>query len=602
MKTRQLGASLIEVLVVMVLLTVGILSLVRLFPGGFYVNKTTETATLAARLAKQELSRYANSSATLMDGVVPAVIVQDANSPTGYYIRADLGVTPDDLSPGAAAPGIDPYYLSDINKYRWIKGETVRIPPPSPLGPGVRGSVYMLTAGPAFDYPGIDFSGAVVDSIAVYGSPLIRRLQQVEDESTPILGGPSQYAIDYDDGAIAFYPATFQRTFQINYSYNDDDGQLQSVLSQPIVVPAAGYPVWQPIYVAGGRNVVPGTDVVSRRFTRVPFPPSFSSDPYEYALVPRTGSVADFATMGVMIFNPLGRDYVETGAYGSIPFSAKIDYNVLDWRIIRDDRPMPAVAPYSIRLSLKNVLAVGDMQDDNKVYGGLWRATGAPSADVLVYSLANGAEVPRDQYTVDYREGLVYFTNAYGAANASGNYRILYKARGGWGVQVQKAASSYRRASGHGANLGYAEFYLGGGSAGGVATRMYFPPMDAGRTITIRDVWYVSRNSITGTETVRHATNETYKINSSVSAFEPVGPGRLTWIDLRNNHDTVTDRAVAWALSEPVQPAQGVQGISFKARTVWSDGGQVTKTESGNVARVRWRKIDLDTFLTRSPY
>jgi hypothetical protein len=126
--------------------------------------------------------------------------------------------------------------------------------------------------------------------------------------------------------------------------------------------------------------------------------------------------------------------------------------------------------------------------------------------------------------------------------------------------------------------------------------------MDAGRTITIRDVWYVSRNSITGTETVRHATNETYKINSSVSAFEPVGPGRLTWIDLRNNHDTVTDRAVAWALSEPVQPAQGVQGISFKARTVWSDGGQVTKTDSGNVARVRWRKIDLDTFLTRSPY
>ncbi|MBM3496696.1 MAG: prepilin-type N-terminal cleavage/methylation domain-containing protein, partial [Armatimonadetes bacterium] len=156
-RTRETGFSLIEVLVVIVILTIGIFSVVRLFPTGFSINKQTESRTLAARLASQETNRFAATTAGLMDAILPTVVVANANSPTGYYIRVDLDTTPDDLStPASVAPGVDPHYVSGINRIRWIRGETVRIPNPSPLGGGLRGSVYVLSSGPVYDYPGID--------------------------------------------------------------------------------------------------------------------------------------------------------------------------------------------------------------------------------------------------------------------------------------------------------------------------------------------------------------------------------------------------------------------------------------------------------------
>ena len=73
MKPRQLGTSLIEVLIVIVLLLIGIFSVIRLFPPGFLAARHSETATLASRLAKQEMDRYTNAAANLMDAVVPVV-------------------------------------------------------------------------------------------------------------------------------------------------------------------------------------------------------------------------------------------------------------------------------------------------------------------------------------------------------------------------------------------------------------------------------------------------------------------------------------------------------------------------------------------------
>lgn len=43
---RNNGISLIEVLVVIVVLLVGIMSVVRLFPPGFLINRRTEATTL----------------------------------------------------------------------------------------------------------------------------------------------------------------------------------------------------------------------------------------------------------------------------------------------------------------------------------------------------------------------------------------------------------------------------------------------------------------------------------------------------------------------------------------------------------------------------
>ncbi len=599
------GISLIEVLVVMVVLTIGILTVVRLFPVGFFVNKQTEARTLASRLASQELSRYSTAQATLMDAVLPTVIVQDPSSPTGYYIKVDLDTTPDDMStPSVVAPGIDPYYVSGINRIRWIRGETVRIPNPSPLGGGVRGSVYVLSSGPAFDYPGLDANNVPVDSIVVTGAPLRRSVQSSEDPNGPYLRNLWQYAIDYDDGLIAFYPAPYNRVYKITYSYHGPNGDISTVAAQQIGVPAGVYPVWQPIYAPGGRTIVPGSDTVSREFVRLPYPPAFSSDPYEYAVLPRTPQVAPYATVGVLIFNPRGRDYVERSAYGNVPLTAKIDYNVLDWHIIRDDRPLPGGPPYTVRLTLKNIKRVGEYESDQRKYTGIWRDPASPPVSVLIYNLSNGEEVPASEYTVNYKDGIVTFSDAYGDAyrmrNESPTFRFYYKAHGDWGVQIQKAAASYRMSRTNTSNLGYGEFYLGGGRYKGEPTRMYFSLMEAGKTINIREFWYYSLNTLTNTITLRRGTNETYRINADPLLFQSMGFGFLTWIDLLDNHNSPTDQAVGWALDQPVVVAQGVEGISFKVRVVWNGGATVTRTAGGsNVTTLRWRRNDLDTFLTR---
>ena len=603
---KERGISLIEVLVVIVVLTIGIFSVVRLFPAGFFINKQTEARTLAARLASQETNRYTATAGNLMDAVLPTVIVADPNSPTGYYIRVDLDTTPDDLSePRVVAPGIDPYYVSGINRIRWIRGETVPIPNPSPLGGGLRGSVHVLSSGPAYDYPGLDFNNVPVDSIVITGAPLIRRIQQSEDPTSPYLTSPAQYAIDYDSGMVAFYPTPYDRVFKISYSYHGPGGDIISIVAQQISVPAGSYPVWQSIYPPEDRDIVPGSETVSRQFRRIAFPPSFSADPYEYALMPKTANVADFATMGVIIFNPLGADYVERSALGRVPLTAKIDYNVLDWHIIREDRPLPGASPYTVRLTLKDIKRVGEYEADQRKYTGIWRDPAAPHVSVLIYNLSTGEEVPASEYSVNFREGVVTFSDAYGdmlrSRSETPTFRFFYKAHGDWGAQVQKAASAYRMSLNNTSNLAYGEYYLGGGAFGGNPTRMYFPMMEAGKTITIRELWYYSRNIVTGNVTLRRSSNETYRINSDPALFQGMGFGSLTWIDLLDNHSSATDTAVGWALDQPVEVAQGVRGISFKVRVVWNGGASVTRTGAGNVSTLRWRRNDLDTFLTRSP-
>src|SRR5262249_49992863 len=150
-------------------------------------------------------------------------------------------------------------------------------------------------------------------------------------------------------------------------------------------------------------------------------------------------------------------------------------------------RPMPASAPFNVRLTLKGIKALGETEQDQSSYPGLFRDSSIPpinQVDVLVYDLNTGARIPKVDaannvvYTVNYREGTVSFSDAFGSANASGNFRFYYKARGDWGLAIQKAASNYRRRvaaplNDHEANIDFGQYYLGNGILGS-PTRMYF--------------------------------------------------------------------------------------------------------------------------------
>jgi type II secretory pathway pseudopilin PulG len=601
LRKAEAGISLIEVLVVIVLLLVGVFSVIRLFPAGFTIGQRTEEATVAARLAKSALDYYAATAASLPDGI--AGVRWDAQS--NSYVIAD-DITPDDLSDSNVVPsGVDPYYVSNINIHRRILGETVRIPVPLPTQTG-SGSVYMLSSGPILAPPDPSNPGKYLN-INISGQPMIRRTQESTGSPAPFLRSPAEYAIDYDDAQIGFYPVGYPRRFELTFSYFDaDDGNLAKTPAAPQVIDVpAGYAGWFTIASPNNgqgepNDIVPDSDVCARAFVQLaPGDPWSTEDPYQYRFLSPSIPAGGFANIGVLAFNPNGRDYVEQTSGGARPLTAKIDYDVLDWRILRDERPMAVSTPARVRLSLKNIKKVGDIQDDQTVYPGLFRLGGAPTVDLLVYDVATGGLVDPSNYVVDYKEGIVHFTDAFAEANANGTFRFFYKAHGDWGVQVQKALANYRR--GYTARPSFGQFTLDTVTlVDGDHPRIYFTLSEAGKTVLIREMHYLSYDSTTGTTTVRRASNETYRINDQRSAFENRGGVLVTYVDLRDRHSSATDLAVGWPAPGLVQPVVGVQGLSFRARVIWQSGARVNETGGGNEVRTRYRKLEMNTVLTRT--
>jgi len=69
---------------------------------------------------------------------------------------------------------------------------------------------------------------------------------------------------------------------------------------------------------------------------------------------------------------------------------------------------------------------------------------------------------------------------------------------------------------------------------------------------------------------------------------------------LRDRHSSATDLAVGWPAPGLVQPVVGVQGLSFRARVIWQSGARVNETGGGNEVRTRYRKLEMNTVLTRT--
>lgn len=610
-RSTQAGVSLIEVLVVLVLLLIGILSVVQLFPPGFLINKEVAEVTSASALAKQEANRFTNASANLMDAIVP--LRWDTTSQAFVF---DQSVTPDDL--GEADPnayGIYAPYFSDANRFRRIKAESVRIPLPTTTTLG-RGSVYMLSSGPFMDVAW----GPTTPSLSVYGGALIRRpLPPAQPgEPKPYPGdflGPSSYAVDYDNLVIGVPPAPYPRRFVMTYSYYDANNQAQTVLSQafPSTVDfpsgdiPANYNDWIPLRLpAGARGLVYNSDTMARAFRQLTpngSPVAWSNDPYEfYVDSPTIGTSTLAANVGVLVFNPLGHDFTEYTNSGPVPLTARIDYDVMDWHIIREDRPLPATPPYQVSLTLQNIKKIGDIEPDQTTYQNLFTnvAPGGNVApfdqplDMLVFNTTTGQVIQPANYTVDYKTGTVTFNNAIGAANASATLRFFYRAHGDWALQIQKAAASYTPLTDAAPN--FSQYFVGGSNNVGVPTRLYFPLSEAGKTIVIREYWYRDNGG-----QVHRIANESFRVNSNRTLFETLALGGgnvpLTWIDIATP-DKHPD-AVAWDYTGAGYAATGVQGVSFRSRVLWRDGSTVTATGNGNDVRTRWRRVDLDTVLTR---
>lgn len=606
-------------MVVMVVLLIGIMSVIRIFPLGFTVNRRAEMSTRGASLVNQEMERYIENAPHLMDAIAPVVPVFN-QATQSYLFQIDTGVTPDDMGAASTTDYSVPwnYYFSDVNRIRRVLGERTRIPTPSRAANGNTGSYYVLSSGPFMD---VSWDG-LTRSLFVSSNPMYRRVRSVDARDRngqplpPYVPGWQDFCIDYgtgtNDAYIAFYPRTFDpanvpnpikhRQFLITYSYFDNVGKVQTVVDQVLDVPDVPaalpnmppvQPMWQPINPIG--PIVRGSEAVSRKFVEIAPGAAFSDDAYEYSVVsPRTpayniGNPDSFlgANIGVLCFNPRGHDVTEwTSAGGSQPLMARIDYDVMDWHIIHDDRPLPVSAPYTLYLSLRGLKNNGvvagnaDLEGDQTIYQGIYFGVKTPAPqdnpDVMVVNTVTGDIVNRQDYDVNYTQGTVTLHNNIGDTHPSITYRVYYKAHGDWALQAQKACSAYRQRSD--ANLGFAEYYLAG-------TQMRFPLCDLGKTISIREFWYSTAGN-----TARHITSETYRLRTDpFTAY--------AYLDITSQHPDAT----GWDTTTTGLAARGVTGSSFKTRVIWNYGTTVNQTPGGNVISTRWQKIDLDSVLTRTP-
>ncbi len=635
-----------EILIGMVVLLIGILAIARIFPAGFLSIQRTGDYTVGQSLAKLQLTDMENQVA-LPEGILATI--QDASG----AIKPVSNISPDDLSdvgpatlPAGVPNGVDPYYYSNINRKRFIKGEPVRLPVATPNAvTGQYGAIYMLQFGPVFNAFGT--SAFPSDSIKVYGAEMERILQGAiatvdNNDTTPRIINDTQYTIDYQNQMIAFFPrvkngrAIPYRDFQIQIDYYINDGGriVVTPISTNIRVddvdpPLSGEalrPVWRSIWYNQedqDRNIQKDftkpkpTDFddtlsfrkegeeVSRRFRLVSSTPvqtsgtapTWSDDSYEYAWYSQQW--ANNANGGVLLFNPLGRTTTFRTSTGNQPLTARVDYLTFDNHIIREDRAVPTRAPFELKLSLPNLLTQGELQEDQTAYNGMFRDPGNTATPaVLIFNKATGEQIDAftgtctggvgagRNFSINIRTGTIRLNEAFVNANnlQSANIRIYYRAAKQWGMQVQKAYAKYSAVT-TSASVDYKSYF-----APTTGSRVYFAISETGKSVLLGE-YYVKT---TGGE-VKHFNNETYQLSPDKTQYE----NGLPYLDLKDLHPEAGSEG--WSFNSDVtgRALSNVQGLSLKSRVIWLDSSSTIKDSAGNsVLLNHWKHNDTDTLLT----
>ena len=131
----QRGVSLIEVLVVLVILTVGILTIIRLFPSGFFSIQSTGNAALANSLGGAAINLGQQDAQSLPEAILP-----DDLNPAAYSDNLGNAMDP---AIAAAYSNYDPDDPNNLENARVVTNETVPVPT------AVNGqSVYAVKYGP----------------------------------------------------------------------------------------------------------------------------------------------------------------------------------------------------------------------------------------------------------------------------------------------------------------------------------------------------------------------------------------------------------------------------------------------------------------------
>ena len=616
------GASLVEVLVTMVILVLGILTVIRIYPLGFNALRHSESVTIAQRLAQAELDRWKSNPAGLPDLIAA---VDPKGIPVGSVLDPTVG--PDDWSIRSDVVPEEAVYWSDVNKTRKIIGEAARIPPPVPTVFG-DASVYTLAFGP-IEWP-TDRIPSEQDAdiyIQVYGSPMrgvdIRGMTPEEQKELLNNLGPRRYAIDYERAVIAVATAPYPRQLRADYSYRTRSGELKTAVGDVLNVPAGTArpyveiplgvvnrrsPRYDPAVLLGkGGGIEPGTELVYPKLQYVPFDQPFSPvNELQYKVVGNYPAAGQFGA--TIAFHPRAQARLAGGPPGTAgAATAYIDYHVLNWHVLREDKGVPNSPPYDIKLALPFIKEAGVTTEEGlpgqgpvplRTYKGV--VPSLPGVSVVAVDMEDGSLLVNrlgktDYFTVDYRNGIVRLPETAVFLTPKGDFvrkpvagralRFYYQADGDWAVAVQKAASTYSVVAGpvrvltYGTCMPLRPVLLSERGRQRYYLRVLFPIADQGKSVLL-SYSYWDRDGLKRT---------VYGVGAQIT--DQYVPGISSDPNGELSGSSLLHPYVQIPLPDDVNPQRGVRvfdvrGTSLRAVTIWREGN-------------RWKYQDVSTFLTR---
>jgi hypothetical protein len=576
-RVGERGTTLLEVLVVSLILLVGILTVIRVFPTGFDVVERGGYVTMANRYAKTLLDDLCSKPEALPDGVLPAVYLRAEYQGTRWWINDDE-VQPSDLEarpPGTGDGGLRAW-ANSLVQFRRIHQETTRVPRAA-----YRDAEGNLLARYALRFAPIEFYNSETpgyyDLMTVYS---LRSYTKVDRDSLERYAGrDGYYAIDPDEedeqhaGAarqIYFSRVSYRRTFKIDFAVrpihvnpNDYNPDAVEYVTDRIVWVDADSDVAMD---AGGvvnlgdgtyTVLVPDSEVVRRRLRDARAEPG-SGDPLWYRLID--------PTVGLLEFGP-----------GTAGLPVGINYSVMDWQILHDDVEVPLeadpgqTAPAEeqlawVKLSFPFIErdAIGAPEDDRP---GMQEAIILQNIDPnspdygKVIDPDNDNDGADDHATWTFDDPQRATDNSLagrlGLRVAKFNQlgvrrvRVFYRTRDGFAAMVVKPYARYTQVPSTARVPSYNRYRSSG-------NRLYFALADVGKTVAVD---YSYQDGTDGP--VRRITGEMHTIRITRQTLDSdVGPSDYGFLDLNVPGGGSSIRSI-----------DSVRGQSVEVRVVWPKRG-----------------------------
>jgi prepilin-type N-terminal cleavage/methylation domain-containing protein len=641
------GFTLIEVLVVLVILIIGMFAIARLFPEGFASINATGNKTQAETLIRRNSNYLQEFRDNLPDGIVGVDprngTIRTGMAPVEFF--GGLPYTENTINSYSGPLPLDPRY-ADINQVRRVIGERLKLAPPTTITIGANSetaSLYHVLFSPMYSATAL---GTASLGVKVYGGTPLQRIVFQNPPSTEDLDrlkslGPYAYGINYETATLYFAGTSYDRAYQVEYSYRTGPACGErfdsGAISFPVAALANGGPDPQTVSLSdaavfgaralpAGANVDASSDALYRQFNG-PLAGAFSTqsgagapvtlDPFEFKV---------YDTLyGLLGFNPAAATQPVPEQQGR-GIEVRIDYDVDDWHILRQDEAVPTeqldvnagTGLHAIKLISDGIKQVGDIEDTiNFVaagsgnvdttyqYPGLIRSypgspgrAGTPGVDLVVVDLQTGLRIDSTTLQklgnsgngdIDYAKGILHLKDAAtwsppgggapSVAMSTGGrrVRIYYRIFNDMGVATLKPYTSYFRSASAPADRQYFQFSSG---------FLLFTSQDAEKTVAVDYTW---QSKSTGA--IRTETGELHRVEAPEQPvrFGPNLPAGTTAAWLRLTHaDTDPSRGAGDSGADADVKAdsvciRGVRGASVHTRVVWQEGPRRTHLQHSTI-------------------